>query len=164
MTSQHGDRHRPGAGDVAGCVLGRRPNVEDEHLAALEARRQLLVVDDVYAVALPQVRAGQTLQTRDMLGGHVAQRRPQLADPLARQRVEGTSPVAPGGEQPGAGHGPQVVRRVGHALADLLRQLVHRSLALGEHVNDLGSTAARQRLGYLGEGVEQRFFGRSLIH
>ena len=90
--------------------------------------------------------------------------RGELSDPLARQRVEDASPVAPGGEQPGAGHRPQVVRGVGHALADLPRQLLHRSLALGEHVGDLGSTAARQRLGHLGEAVEERILGLSVTH
>ena len=65
---------------------------------------------------------------------------------------------------PGAGHGPEVVRGVGDALADLVGDLVHRPLALGEHIDDLCSAPAGQRFGDLGEPLVQRVLGDPVTH
>src|SRR5438132_4790840 len=56
------------------------------------------------------------------------------------------------------------MRRVGHGLADLLGDLVHRPLALRQHIRDLGPAAAGQRLGHLGEACVERVLGRSITH
>ena len=90
--------------------------------------------------------------------------RPQLADPVARQRVVDAGPVAAGGEQARPGQGPEVVGGVGDALVDLAGDLLDRALALGEDIDDLGSPAAGQRLGHLGEAFEQRVLRGPVTH
>jgi hypothetical protein len=94
---------------VAGPVLRSRPDVEHEHLAALQPAGQLVPVDHIDPVALAQVGGGQALQAGHMIGGDVPHGRPQLRHPLAGQRVEDPGSLAPGGNQPGPGQRPQVV-------------------------------------------------------
>ena len=105
-----------------GLVLGGWTHIEHHDLAPLQAGRELVTVDDLDAVAIAEVRAGQPFDAGDVIRGDVSQRRPQLADPIAGQPVEDARPVATGGHQSGASHGPQVMRRVGDALLDLARQ------------------------------------------
>ena len=47
----------------------------------------------------------------------------------------------------------EVVRGVGDALVDLAGDLLDRSLALGEEVDDLGPASAAEGLGHRGERV-----------
>ncbi len=98
------------------AYLRRRADVENHNLVTLQPCRQFATVDQIDSGVITQVGAGQPLQTGNMLAGHIPQRLPQRSDPVARERVEdpGTSP--PSGEQPGSGHGPEVVGRVGHTL------------------------------------------------
>ena len=90
-----------------------------------------------------------------MARGDVAQCRPELGDALARQPVVDVVAVPTGGDEPGAGEHLQVVGRVGGGLADLACQHLDRALALGEHVDQLGSTPVAERLGDVGEPVEE---------
>ena len=83
-------------------VLGGRPDVEHQHLAALEPPGQLVPVDHIDPVPLTQVGGGQALQAGHMIGGDVPHGRPQLRDPLAGERVEDPGPLAPGGDQASA--------------------------------------------------------------
>ena len=55
-------------------------------------------------------------------------------------------------------------RGVGDALADLGRELVDVTLALGEHVDQLGAASVAERLGDLAERVEQRVLRLSITH
>lgn len=57
-----------------------------------------------------------------------------------------------------------MVRGVGHALVDLPGDLLDGALALRQHIDDLGSPAAGERLGDRGEGVEQGILGHPLTH
>jgi len=57
-----------------------------------------------------------------------------------------------------------VVRGVRKRLADLARDLIHRPLALGEHVHDLGAPSVAERLGDGGERVEERVLGLTITH
>ena len=57
-----------------------------------------------------------------------------------------------------------MVRGIGNALADLSGEVFHRPLALGQHVDDLGSPSARHRLGHIGKGIEKRFFRFTTSH
>ena len=56
------------------------------------------------------------------------------------------------------------MRGVGDALADLGGDLLHRPLALGQQVHDLGPAAAGQRPGDLGEAPVQGVFGGTVSH
>ena len=158
------DRNRSGAGDVPGRVLGFGPHVEQQHLAALQASGQLRAVDELDPVPIAEVGRGEPLEAGDMFGGDVAQRRPQVTDPVAGQRVEDPGAVPTCGQEPGAGHGPKVVRGVGDGLADLVGDVVDRPLTLGEHIDDLGPAPAGQGLGDLGEPLVQRVLGDPVTH
>ena len=149
---------------MAGGVLGPRPDVEHQHLAALETPNELVSPDDVHAVPRAQVRAGQTLDPGHVVGRHVAKRRPQLAHSLGGERVEDTGAVAPRGNQPGAGDGPQVVGGVGDALVDLGGDVVDRALALGQEVDQLGPASAGHGLADLSEAVVESVLGRPVTH
>ena len=164
MAFQLTDRNRSGAGDVPGRVLGFGPHVEQQHLAALEASGQLLAVDELYPVPIAEVGGGQLLEAGHMFGGNIAQRRPQLTHPVARQHVEDPRAVSTCDQDPGAGHRPKVVRGVGDGLADLLGDVVDRPLTLGEHIDDLGAAPAGQGLGHLGERLVQRVLGDPVTH
>jgi hypothetical protein len=54
--------------------------------------------------------------------------------------------------------------RVGDRLAQLPGDLLDRTLALGQQVDDLGPAAAGQGLGHLGQALEQRILGGPLTH
>jgi len=62
-----------------------------------------------------------------------------LSRPVAVAEVEESLPHM-GGDDPGAGHGPQMVRRVGHALVDLGGDL--RSVAIGYGNDDAPAAGA----------------------
>ena len=55
-------------------------------------------------------------------------------------------------------------RGVGDALADLGRELVDMTLALGEYVDQLGSASVAERFGNLAEHVVQRILRLSITH
>ena len=56
------------------------------------------------------------------------------------------------------------MRGVGDGLIDLARELVDRAFALREHVDDLGPPAAPERLGDLGERIEENVLGFTIAH
>ena len=144
--------------------LRRWSDVEHQHFAALQSRGELLAIDDVDAITVAEIGSREPLESGDVFTGDIAQRRPQFTDPLAGQRIEDARAVAPRRDQPGPGHGPQMVRRVGHALVDLGGDLLHRPLALSENIDDLGPAPAGQRFGHFCESVEECVLGRSLTH
>ncbi len=78
--------------------------------------------------------------------GDLAHRRPQVADPIAREPVIDASAFPTRAHQAGAQEQLQVVGGVGEALVDLGRDLLDRALALGEHVHDLGAAATAEGL------------------
>ncbi len=53
------------------------------------------------------------------------------------------------------------MRGIGHALADLLRNLVHRPLSLSEHVHNLSTPATSEGLGNGRERVVEGVLGLS---
>ena len=55
-------------------------------------------------------------------------------------------------------------RRVGDALADLGRQLVHVTFALGEHVDQLGAATVAERLRHVPERIEQQVLRLPVTH
>src|SRR5262245_44080574 len=56
------------------------------------------------------------------------------------------------------------MRSIGDALTDLAGELVNRAFTLGEHIDDFGSSPARERLRDFGECVEQCVLGFSVAH
>src|SRR2546430_5015444 len=87
--------------------------------------------------------------------GHCTHRRPQVADPIAREPVVDPRALPTGAHQAGAQKQLQVMGGVGEALVDLDRDLLDRALALGEYVHDLGAAATAERLRHRGERIEQ---------
>ena len=81
---------------------------------------------DIDAVAIAKIRAGQSLEAGDMVTGDVAQCGPQLGHAITGQRIEDAGSVAASRHQTGARHRAEVMRRVGHALADLVGDVVDR--------------------------------------
>ena len=131
---------------MARAVLGRRAHVEHDDLVARHPLLQLLCRKLFDAVAVAQVLVGQHRHLGDMADGDVADGRPELSDAVACQPVENASPLAPGAHQARASQHLQMLRGVGDALPNLVRQLVDRAFPLGEHVDDLGSPPAAERL------------------
>ena len=71
---------------------------------------------------------------------------------------------APGTQHTGSRHRPQVMRGVGDTLVDLGGDLLNGTFALGEDVDDLRSPATAQRLGHLGERIEQGILRCPISH
>ena len=94
----------------------------------------------------------------DVPFGHLAHRRPQVADPIACEPVVDPRALPARAHQTGAQEQLQVVRGVGNALIDLGRDLLDRALALGEQVHYLSTSATAERLRHRGERIEQRIF------
>ena len=149
---------------MAGTKLRWRPHVEDHQVAAAQAGGELVAADRLQTIAVTEVGLGESLDPRHVLGRDIAQCRPERLDSSAGQCVVDASAVTTGAQQSCTGHGPEVMRRVRHALADLVGDLVHGTFALGEQVNDLCPPSAGQRLCYFREPVEQRVLGRSVTH
>src|SRR5439155_7720493 len=115
-------------------------------------------------VAVAEVRSGEALEAGDMLLGHITQGGPQLGDTLARKRVIDASAVPSSRQHAGTSHCPQMVRRVGDALPDLLGDVVDRALPLSEDVDDLSAPTTAQRLCYLCEALEQGVLRDAVTH
>ena len=158
------DRDRAGAGDVSGGVLGGGSDVDDHDVAGGEPLGELVAADLLEPAAVAEVGGGQLVELVVVGGGDVAQRRPEFADTVGGEPVVDPGPVASGGDETGAGEDPEVERGVGDALADLVSQLLDVALALGEHVDELGAAPVAERLGDLGEGVEQRILRLPITH
>jgi hypothetical protein len=87
--------------------------------------------------------------------GDVPHGGPELRDPLAGQPVEDMRPLAARANEPGPCEDAEVLRRVGDALRDLRRDLVHRPLALREDVDDLCPPPAAESLRHRRQCVEE---------
>ena len=71
MAAQLTDRYGPGAADVTGLVLGVGPDVQHDEVAVVEPGGELVAVDDLDAVAVAEVGAGELLEPGHMRFGHV---------------------------------------------------------------------------------------------
>src|SRR5687768_17222380 len=71
VAAQLGDGDRPCAGDVSGFELDLGTHVEHDDLVPLQAARQLVAVDDVDTLSIPEIGVGQTVQPGDVLAGDV---------------------------------------------------------------------------------------------
>src|SRR5207247_1778800 len=84
----------------------------------------------------------------------IADRRPEIAHPLARQPIEDPRPLPARANETRPSENMQVLRRVRDALRDLGRDLLDRALALREQIDDLRPAAAAERLRHGRERVE----------
>ena len=114
---------------------------------------ELVGGDLLDVVAGAEVGVGEHVDVGDVGGGDVAEGGPQLGDAVAGEPVDDALAVASGLQEPGGGEAAEVVRGVGHALVDLAGDLLDRSLALGEEVDDLGPASVAERLGHRRERV-----------
>ncbi len=140
---------------MPGPVLRLGADVEHDHIPFAEPGEQLLAGHRVELGAVAEVRRGQPVELGDVLGGDVAQRRPELGDPWAAQPVVDAQAVPPAADETGAQQVLQVLGGVGDALVDLGGDLLDVPLALGEQVDDLRAPAVAERLGRRGQAVEQ---------
>jgi hypothetical protein len=102
-------RQRPRARNVSRRVLRRRTYVEHDDIATAQPGCELLAGDRLHVAPVAEVRGGEAFDAGNVFCGHVAQRRPELADPVARQRVEHARPLTATRQQARARQRMQVV-------------------------------------------------------
>src|SRR5215831_4467069 len=95
---------------------------------------------------------------------HVADRRPKLGDPVAREPVVDAVAVPSRLRQPRPRQQPQMMRGCCEALTNLDGDLLDRPLALCKNVRDLRAPPAPERGRDRCECIEQRGLGGSLAH
>src|SRR5438132_8944622 len=145
-------------------VFGGGTDVEHDYVAGTQSLCELVTTDLFDAVRRAEVGASELVEVGDVSGGDVAHRSPQLGDALAGEAVEDAGAVAPGGEYAGPCQGPEMVRGIRNALADLIREVVHRPLPLSEHVDDLGAVSVAERLRHRSQPLEERVLRRPVCH
>ena len=148
-----GDVH--GAGEVTGGVLRPRAHVDDQHLVALEAGEQLIAADGVDLAAIAEVGVGERVEVVDLAGSDTPHGPPQLQDVVAGEPVVDVGALTAAADQSGGRQCAQVVRGVGDGLADLAGDLLDGALALGEELDDQGSSPRRERACDRRERVEE---------
>lgn len=77
---------------MSGVEFDRRADVEHGHVAGLEAGVELPPGDGFQAGAVADVGFGEFVDPLDVVDGDVAQRRPQITDPVRGEGVD--DPVA----------------------------------------------------------------------
>ena len=109
MSSYFVGRHRPRAGNVSGGVFGRRAYVDHHDIAASQPGCELVSGDRLDVAPVAEIRGREPFDPGDVFGGHIAQRRPELTDSLARKHVKmRVCPRRPG-QQAGARQRVQVM-------------------------------------------------------
>src|SRR5213594_4362887 len=116
------------------------------------------------SIPLTQVLVRQLIHLCDMAHRDIADRRPEIAHPLARQPIEDPRPLPTRANETRPSQNMQVLRRVRDALRDFVRDLLDRALALREQIDDLRPAAASERLRYRRERVEQGHFRCATRH
>ena len=141
-----------------------RADVDHDHVAGGETCGELGSAHLVHLVAVSEVGGSELVEFGVVGCGDVAQRDPQVDDAIRGEPVVDAGLVASGDDQAGSGERAEVERGVRHALADLGGEFLDVSLALGEHVDQLRTPPVGERLGDVGEPVEQRILGDSVTH
>src|SRR5262249_51353873 len=108
------------------------------------------------SLPLAQVLTGQAADLGNVAHGDVADRRPELADTVARQPVEDTRSLAARAHQARTRQQTQMLRCVRDALRNLSGDLLDRALALRQQVDYLRSSTATERLCHRRERIEER--------
>ena len=162
--TQFADRHGDRTADVSGGVLRGRPHIEDYDIAGTEPFAELVPGHRVESRPVADVRRGQLFKSLDVLLGNPSHRPPQRGHERAREFVEDAGAGATSADQARAKQPLQVLGGVRDGLVDLQCEVLDGSLALGEYVDELGTTTVRQRLRGLGQRVEERRLGCVIRH
>ena len=144
--------------------LGGRPDVYENDLSSAQTGGEFVSVDDFEAVPFSEVVIRGLLEPGYVQHGDVAQRSPKFGDPFAREAVEDSGSLTPCGHQAGVRQRTEMMRCVGDALAQLVGNFIDRTLALREHVDDLGAAPTGERLCHFSEAVEEDIFHGTVTH
>src|SRR5437879_5424732 len=115
---------------MPGFVFRAWSDVDHDDVASTQARRQLRPRDRLDVAPVTEVVAREPIDSRDMLGGDVADRAPQVRDSIAAQRVVHAGAFTPRGDEAGAGERLEMMRGVGDTLVELDRDVVDRAFSL----------------------------------
>jgi hypothetical protein len=159
-----GKRSGPGTLDVASQKLVLRPHIEKQDTPACESVDELGCRELLDLLALPEIVVGENGDLGHVPRSDVPDCSPELGYPLAREGVVDPSPVPSRAGEAALREQPQMVRGSCHALARLARDRLDRPLTLGEQVDDLGPTPARERGGDGSECVEESSLGVCVGH
>ena len=140
------DRRGHGIWHMAGAILRAWPHVEEHDATVGEARGNVGMPTRSTSRAVAEIRLGQHLDGRDVLGRDVAHCHPEVHHSPARRAVKDTRTIATAAHEPSLREDLQVLRRIRDALTDLCGDLVDRTFALRQHVDDLGAPAIAERL------------------
>ena len=116
-----------------------------------ETREQGVAVDRLETDRVIEELPRQLFELRDVLGRDRLEVHEQLCDVPARDRVDDVQAVALSGDELGALESLEVVRGVRYRLTDLAGEHLHRPRRLGQQLQELETSGARQRLPKLGE-------------
>ena len=131
----------------------------------LSSRRAELGSPDRFELGpIAEIVEGEGIELVVMSDRRVAQRSPQRTDTGRGQPIPDPVAVASTANQPSLGKGTKMKRGIGDTLVNLGSELLDMTLALLEHVDQLNTTSRRQRLGHLGEGVEERRLRLMICH
>jgi hypothetical protein len=151
-----GEWDGPCAHDVAGQKLGLRPHIEKHDAPASESVDELRRCELLDVLPLSEVLVGENGHLGHVPRGDVPNGGPELGYALAREPVVDPSPVPARASEAALREQPQMVRGSRRALPRLARDLFDRPLALGQEVDDLSATPARERGGDGRKCVEER--------
>jgi hypothetical protein len=132
-----------GSGEVAGGVFDFGSDVDEDQVTAAESILELVTADDFEIVTVAEIGAGQILDGDELVGSQTSYTQPDRDDSIRGHPVVDVSTFPPGGDQPGFGKGAEMMRSVGHRLADGLGYLFDRPLTLGQHLDDLDTPTRR---------------------
>ncbi|MEZ5219743.1 MAG: hypothetical protein R2715_24910 [Ilumatobacteraceae bacterium] len=149
------DRDAAGAGDVPGRILGVGSDIDDDDVVVIDAPGEFGSSDRLEPRPITEIISGERVELVMMRDRNVPQRSPQRTDPWGGQPVMNPVAVPAGADEACGGEGAKVERRVGDALVDLCGEFLDVAFALFEHVDQLEAAPRRQRLGHLGEPVEE---------
>jgi hydroxyacylglutathione hydrolase len=149
---------------VAGLELGRGTHIENHGVTRFQTGFEFASGDGLQAGAIAEIRIGEFVDADHMFDCDVAQGCPHVTDTVTRQHVDDPGSFAASAQHTCPGHGPEMVRGVRHALSDLIRELLDGSFALRQDIDNLCTTPTRQRLGDLGERIEQSVLRYPVTH
>src|ERR1051325_7126509 len=124
-------------------ILGLRPHVEDDHVPAREPPLELRGTQLLDPVPLAEVLVREHAHLGYVPDSDVADSRPQVANPLARQTVEDPRPLATRAHQTRPCKYLKMLRRVRDALRDLAERREHVAASSGTCTGGSGALASR---------------------
>lgn len=156
---------RNGTGEVPGSIFLQGPHIDDyEPFAPLQSGQQLLAVYGLETFLRSEIRLDKALDAGQPLGSQGAQSNPELVDGGRGEPVTHASAVASRRQESCLFQYLEVLAGVGAREADLSRELINRAVSICEHIDDLDSTPAGERLSDPRELVEELHLDRAIWH